>query len=161
MQFKFVCPKLDDTQDLAAKIGGALKGGEVFELKSDLGGGKTTFTKGLASGMGVKDVVQSPTFIISSLHKGHNDLELHHFDFYRLNNAGIMSAELAESLHQNNAIVVVEWGDIVHDVLPKDRATVSLSVPKDETRVIAIDLPESYEEVIEVLKNYQQSGSIA
>jgi tRNA threonylcarbamoyladenosine biosynthesis protein TsaE len=160
MQFKFACPKLEDTQDLAAKIGSVLKGGEVFELKSDLGGGKTTFTKGLARGMGVTDVVQSPTFIISSLHNGHKGLELHHFDFYRLNDAGIMSAELAESLHQNNAVVAVEWGDIVHDVLPKDRATVSLSVPEGETRVITIDLPESYQELIEALKNYQQ-GNIA
>lgn len=161
MTFQFSCPTVEDTQALAAIIGGALKGGEVIEFKSDLGGGKTTFVKGLARGMGVTDVVQSPTFIISSLHNGANGLELHHFDFYRLDNPGVMSAELAESLQQNNAVVVVEWGDIVHDVLPADRATIGISVPKDETRVISIDLPERYQHISAALNKYKQQGNIA
>jgi tRNA threonylcarbamoyladenosine biosynthesis protein TsaE len=161
MTFQFSCPTIEDTQAVAAVIGAALKGGEVIEFKSDLGGGKTTFVKGLARGMGVTDVVQSPTFIISSLHNGARGLELHHFDFYRLDNPGVMSAELAESLQQKNAVVVVEWGDIVHDVLPAARATVGLSVPKDETRVITIDLPDLYPHIAEALNKYKQQGNIA
>ena len=161
LQLRFSCPKIEDTQALAAVLGAALRGGEVIEFKSDLGGGKTAFVKGLAKGMGVKGVVQSPTFIISSLHYAERGLELHHFDFYRLNDPGVMSAELAESLHQNNAVVVVEWGDIVHNVLPSERATISLSVPTGETRVITIDLPESYQHIQKALANYQQQGNIA
>jgi tRNA threonylcarbamoyladenosine biosynthesis protein TsaE len=161
MAFTFACETVEDTQNLAKTIGRSLRGGEVFELKSDLGGGKTTFVKGLAKGMGVTDVVQSPTFIISSLHKAEHGLELHHFDFYRLNDPGIMSAELAESLHQHNAVVVVEWGDIVHNVLPKDRATINLSVPSGEIRVVTIALPKSYEHIEAALRRHQEQSRLA
>lgn len=161
MTFKFSCPTIEDTQALGAAIGRSLKGGEAIELTSDLGGGKTTLVKGLAKGMGVTDVVQSPTFIISSLHKGERGLELHHFDFYRLDDPGIMSEELAESLHQNNAIVAVEWGDIVGNVLPKDRATINLSVPTGETRVITIELPEKYQHIAKAVAEYKERGSTA
>jgi len=161
MTYKFSCPSVQDTQALGAAIGAVLKGGEVVEFKSDLGGGKTAFVKGLARGMGVTDIVQSPTFIISSLHHARNGLELHHFDFYRLNEPGIMSAELTESLHQKNAVVVVEWGEIVHNVLPSNRATISLSVPVDETRVITVELPETYDYIAKVLANYKQQRGLA
>lgn len=161
MTYKFSCPTIEDTQALGAAVGSSLKGGEVIEFKSDLGGGKTTFTKGLAKGMGVTDVVQSPTFIISSLHKGKNGLELHHFDFYRLNDAGVMAAELGESLSQKNVVIAVEWGDIVHNVLPARRITITLTVPQDEVRVITIDLPEKYQHVAAALKKFQQSGNLA
>jgi tRNA threonylcarbamoyladenosine biosynthesis protein TsaE len=160
-QLKFACKTVEETQSLGNAIGSALRGGEVIEFTSDLGGGKTTFVKGLAKGMGVTDVVQSPTFIISSLHKAERGLELHHFDFYRLNDAGIMAAELTESLQQSNAVVAVEWGDIVHNVLPDDRMTVNLTVPEGETRVITISLPEKYQRVLGTLKKYQERGNVA
>src|ERR1700738_2881383 len=90
MTFNFTCTTATDTQALAKTIGAAVKGGDVFAFKSDIGGGKTTFVKGLAVGMGVTDVVQSPTFTISQIHQAKRGLELHHFDFYRLNDAGVM-----------------------------------------------------------------------
>lgn len=143
--FIFYCPTTEDTKALASKVGHALRGGEVIELLSDLGGGKTTFVKGLARGVGVESVVQSPTFAISQIYKANNGLELHHFDFYRLTEPGIMAAELAESLAQTNAVTVVEWGEMVHDILPKDRITVSLSVPgNDEKRKICISCRQKY-----------------
>lgn len=157
--FTFSCPTIADTQALAAIIGGAVKGGDVFELTSDLGGGKTTFTKGLAKGMGVEDLVQSPTFTISQLHKAAHGLELHHFDFYRLTEPGVMRQELAESLAQPNVVTVIEWGEIMHNILPDHRITVKLSVPKDETRAIEITCPQ--EHIAKALYNYQHTGKIA
>lgn len=151
--FIFKCPTIADTQALARHLGEVLKGGEVLELTSDLGGGKTTFMKGVAKGMGVEDVVQSPTFTISQIHKAHKGLELHHFDFYRLHEPGVMRAELAESLQQPNAVVAIEWGDIVHDILPADRINISLAVPIEETRVITITCPQEY--VADALRIYQ------
>lgn len=159
--FRFTCKTAEDTKALAAAIGRAVKGGEVIEFKSDLGGGKTTFVKGLAMGMGVTDVVQSPTFVISSLHQGERGLELHHFDFYRLNDPGIMSAELAETLTQPNAVVAIEWGDIVHNILPKDHITISLSTPTEETRVIGIEVPKTAEHIRAALQTYKEQGNIA
>jgi tRNA threonylcarbamoyladenosine biosynthesis protein TsaE len=157
--FTFVASSVADTQALAEVIGRAVKGGEVFELTSDLGGGKTTFTKGFARGMGITEVVQSPTFNISLIHKAANDLELHHFDFYRLTEPGIMRAELAESFEQPNAVVVIEWGDIVHDILPQDRVAINLSVPEEEKRIIKITCQQDY--IAKALYDYQQNGHIA
>ena len=157
--FTFVAPTVADTQALAEVIGRVVKGGEVFELTSDLGGGKTTFMKGFAHGMGVTEVVQSPTFNICLIHKGANDLELHHFDFYRLNEPGVMRAELAESLAQSNAVVAIEWGDIVHDILPASRVSINLAVPESEKRVIKITCQQDY--IAKALYDYQQNGHIA
>lgn len=157
--FTFVAPTIADTQALAEVIGRVVKGGEVFELTSDLGGGKTTFMKGFARGMGVTGVVQSPTFNICLIHKGANDIELHHFDFYRLQEPGVMRAELAESLEQPNAVVAIEWGDIVHDILPADRVSITLSVPSGEKRVIKITCQQNH--IAKALYDYQQNGTIA
>jgi tRNA threonylcarbamoyladenosine biosynthesis protein TsaE len=157
--FTFVTPSIADTQAVAEIIGRTVKGGEVFELTSDLGGGKTTFTKGFARGMGITEVVQSPTFNISLIHTAPNGLELHHFDFYRLTEPGVMRAELAESLAQPNAVVVIEWGDIVHDILPQDRVTVNVSVPEEERRIIKITCSQDY--IAKALYDYQQNGHIA
>lgn len=154
--FTFTCPTIDDTQKLAAIIGSVLKGGEVIELTSDLGGGKTTFMKGVAKGMGITEVVQSPTFTLSLIHPAPSGIELHHFDFYRLTEPGVMKAELAESLEQPDAVVAIEWGDIMHDILPEDRITVNLRVPTEETREITITSPQGA--VAESLQDYQQNG---
>ncbi|MBX4191001.1 tRNA (adenosine(37)-N6)-threonylcarbamoyltransferase complex ATPase subunit type 1 TsaE, partial [Candidatus Saccharibacteria bacterium] len=73
-----------ETESIGSLIGASLKGGEVIELRSDLGGGKTTFVRGLAAGAGSKANVTSPTFTLSRLYPAKN-FSIHHFDFYRLN----------------------------------------------------------------------------
>lgn len=161
MEYKFVCKTTEDTQDLAKAMGVSMRGGEVIEFHSDLGGGKTTFMKGLAVGMGVTDVVQSPTFSISQLHKAHDGLELHHFDFYRLDDPGVVRASLAESLAQNNTVVAVEWGDTVHDVLGKDIISITISVQDDDARVLTIVVPASCGHIARALQNYQQNRTVA
>lgn len=158
-QFQFVCHTLADTQDLAATVGKVVKGGDILEFTSDLGGGKTAFVKGMAKGMGVMDVVQSPTFMISIVHVADRGLELHHFDFYRLHEAGIMSAELMESLQQINAVTAVEWGDVVHDVLPPYRMSIDITVPSEETRVIRFKNVPPH--IAKALSEYQRNHHIA
>jgi tRNA threonylcarbamoyladenosine biosynthesis protein TsaE len=88
-----------------------------------LGGGKTTFVRGLVSGAGSRDKVSSPTFTLSRIYKA-EDLEIHHFDFYRLNEPGIVSDQLEESLQNSRVITIVEWSDIVRGVLPPEHLTV-------------------------------------
>lgn len=152
VQMEFSCKTIEDTKSLAKKIGEVVRGGEIFAMHSDIGGGKTTFVKGLAAGMGVTDVVQSPTFTISQVHNAERGLELHHFDFYRLSEAGIMRDELAESLVQDNAVVVIEWGDIVHDIFPKDVINIHIKVRNDESRTITFDFPPNFSYIQEALK---------
>jgi len=128
------------TEQLGEAIGRALRGGETIELVSDLGGGKTTFVRGLARGFGSSDRVSSPTFTISHEYKA-GDRTLYHFDFYRLHEAGIVADELDEAAHDSQASVVVEWGDIVSDVLPADRLTISIKATAENGRQLTIHYP--------------------
>ncbi len=127
-----------ETKNLATKIGASLAGGEVFELVGDVGAGKTTFVKGLAKGLTVEDDVQSPSFTISRVYDARDGIQLAHYDFYRLNDAGIMANELAEMTHDSKTVTVIEWADIVEGVLPKDHFTISFESPSETTRSITI-----------------------
>lgn len=95
-------------------------------LSSDLGGGKTTFTKGLAAGLGSEDHVGSPTFTVSRVYRCRDGIYLHHFDFYRLAEAGVVGHELADVIGDPHAVTVIEWGDVVSDVLPADRIMIQI-----------------------------------
>lgn len=130
---------------LGENIGATLRGGEVFQLVGDVGAGKTTFVKGLARGLGVKDDVQSPSFTISRVYDGRDNLQLVHYDFYRLSDAGIMSNELAEMVHDPLTITVVEWAGIVEGVLPEDHITLTITAPTEDTR--RIELPEQFKDI--------------
>lgn len=136
-----------DTEALAAEIGKRMKGGEVIELVSDLGGGKTTFVRGLVRGMGSDDHVASPTFTISREYRA-GKLTLYHFDFYRLHDPGIMAAELAEFIDNPKAVVAVEWSDIVRHVLPQNRLTVQLKLTGENSRRIECTFPPELDYLI-------------
>ncbi|HSH18711.1 MAG TPA: tRNA (adenosine(37)-N6)-threonylcarbamoyltransferase complex ATPase subunit type 1 TsaE [Candidatus Saccharimonadales bacterium] len=131
-----------DTEQFARTLGSRLRGGEVILLASDLGGGKTTFVRGMAAGMGSKDHVASPTFTIVREYRA-GELTLYHFDFYRLQEPGIVAAELREFLDDPQAVVAIEWGDVVEDVLPARRLTIHIERTGDNTRRLRLQYPES------------------
>ena len=139
------------TEQLAEKLGKSLKGGEVIELVSDLGGGKTTFVRGLARGMGSDDRVASPTFTISRVYEA-GDKEIHHFDFYRLGEAGLIAGELADVLLDPSIVVVVEWAGIVQDVLPKKRLTITIEKTPTDSRTLTFRAPESLDYLMEAIR---------
>lgn len=136
------------TEQFGEAIGSKLRGGEVIELVSDLGGGKTTFVRGLARGAGSSDVVGSPTFTLSREYDTPS-FTISHFDFYRLGEAGIVADELAEVIGDMHYVAVVEWGDIVHDVLPEGRMTVRIEL--DAADENARDITCSYPEILSYL----------
>jgi tRNA threonylcarbamoyladenosine biosynthesis protein TsaE len=131
------------TEQLGREIGARLRGGEVIELASDLGGGKTTFVRGLAAGMGSGDAVSSPSFTLSQIYES-DKLTLHHYDFYRLNEPGLMAQELSEVLEDPQVVVVVEWADVVEDVLPDERISIRLKATAENERQLTVSLPEAY-----------------
>ena len=122
----------------AEKIGRQLRGGEVFELIGDIGAGKTTFTKGLASGLAIDDDVQSPSFTISRMYEGRDGIQLAHYDFYRLDDPGIMTQEIRELVHDPTTVTVIEWADVVEGVLPEDRIQLRISSPSEALRHVEI-----------------------
>lgn len=141
------------TEAIGEAVGRKLRGGEVIELASDLGGGKTTLTRGMAHGAGSDDHVASPTFTVSKVYQTdrHERMELHHFDFYRLDEAGVMRDELAELIGDPGYVVIVEWSDIVKDVLPEDRLTISLQAVSEDERAVTFEYPEALSYLIESL----------
>lgn len=128
-------------------MGQKLKGGEVIELVSDLGGGKTVFVKGVARGMGIKDLIGSPTFTISSQYKA-GDLVLHHFDFYRLGEPGIISNELEEIIGMPENVVAIEWADLVNAVLPQNRLSIHIHTLGESERKLKFHYTEDLQYLI-------------
>lgn len=124
---------------LGEKLGALLDGGEVIELVGDIGAGKTTFTKGVARGMKITDDVQSPTFTISRNYDAPGGLRLAHYDFYRLRDAGIMKMELSEAMHDPGTVTVIEWSDIVNDVLPADALHITIAAQPDDSRLVTFE----------------------
>lgn len=141
---------LEQSLALAEVLGSACRGGEVIELISDLGGGKTTFVKGLARGIHSTDVVSSPSFTLSNVYAG-TQLTIQHFDFYRLHEAGIMREELAEVMQDKTVITVVEWGDIVAEVLPAERLTIRILNTGESSRQFRFSAPESLKYLIKAM----------
>ena len=127
----------------AAQIGARLKGGECLELVGDLGAGKTTFVKGMASGLAITDDVQSPTFTLSRVYEARDGLRLDHYDFYRLPDAGILEYEFAESAADPKVITVVEWADVIHDILPAHRLTLTITAVDENSRRVVMEGDET------------------
>lgn len=121
---------------LGMQIAHVLSGGEIIELVGDVGAGKTTLTKGIAEGLGITETVQSPSFTISRVYDAPNNLRLVHYDFYRLQDAGIMADELHETINDPATITIVEWAGIVDGVLPTDRLTIAITSPTEFDRII-------------------------
>lgn len=107
----------------------------VIELVGDVGAGKTTFTRGLAKGLGVTEAVTSPSFTISKRYAFPGG-ELVHYDFYRLDDPGIMRDELGETLSEPNSVVVVEWGGDVVDLLPEHKHHLEIKLNENGSRTI-------------------------
>lgn len=103
----------------------------VIELCGDVGAGKTTLTKAIGRGVGIREEMQSPTFTISRAYKAAG-ARLVHYDFYRLHDAGVIAEELRESIATDDTIVVIEWSQIIEDVLPDDRIRIAIA-PLSET----------------------------
>lgn len=108
----------------------------VIELIGDVGTGKTTFTRGLALGLGIKEPVTSPSFTISKQYALPNTGRLIHYDFYRLPDPGLMSEDLAENLQNPNNIIVIEWGESIANLLPKNHHTIKIIYTEDGREVI-------------------------
>ena len=143
-----------ETEALGELLGKLLRPPVLVELRSDLGGGKTTFVKGLARGAGSENTVTSPTFTLNQIYKAKNGIQIAHHDFYRLNEPGIMTDELIELLKDTRTITVVEWGGIVKDVLPEDRITVEFKpvAINPDGREIAFYYPEAQVKLIKKLE---------
>jgi len=125
-------------QQFGEKLSTLLSGGMTLELIGDVGAGKTTLTRSIARGLGITDTIHSPTFTISNRYETPAGLLLAHYDFYRLIDAGIMKDELAEVLDDERTITIIEWGDIVEEILPDNRLSIRISSDSETSRQLEI-----------------------
>jgi tRNA threonylcarbamoyladenosine biosynthesis protein TsaE len=115
---------VDDTRALAAEVAALARPGDLVVLAGDLGTGKTAFAQGFARGLGVKEPVTSPAFILVRTYEGR--VPLVHLDVYRLDNMQeLVDLGIAELLDEG-AVTLVEWGDAVTPGLPADFLEVRL-----------------------------------
>ena len=105
----------------------------VIELIGDVGAGKTTFVRGLAQGLGISEPLSSPSFTISRFYQG-DKTTLTHYDFYRLEDPGLMAEDLAESITDENNVTVIEWGQSIADILPPEHKVIEIKYIDENTR---------------------------
>ena len=139
-----------ETKQIGTQLAYLLSAGDLLLLDGDLGAGKTTFTKGLAIGLGVTRTIKSPTFTIIREYQG-GKFPLYHMDVYRLENGGGNELGL-EEYFMSGGISVVEWSNFISDVLPKNYLKISFS--RDDkhldstTRTITMEATNNHDQHI-------------
>ncbi len=109
----------DETQAFGRDLAEDLEPGAVIALTGDLGTGKTTLTKSIAAGLGIDDVITSPTFnIVKEYRSGR--LPLFHFDVYRIGDVEEMYELGYEEFFYGEGVCIIEWADLIEDIIPED-----------------------------------------
>jgi len=134
-----------ETEKIGGKLARELSPGNVIALTGDLGGGKTTFTKGLARGLGISEPITSPTFMLERVFatEGQPEIKyLRHYDAYRLENGKeLADIGFLDAVEGGDSVAVVEWADRVKEVLPASTIWVNFSFVDDNTRQLEINKP--------------------
>ena len=128
-----------ETQAFAQKLGKRLTAGTCIAFTGGLGMGKTTFTRGLALGMGLPDVVSSPTFSLVNEYHGEGCLSLYLFDMYRVDSPEALETTGFWDYPLQEAVFVIEWSEHIAEVLPKDTVFITIERIDDETRRITVE----------------------
>lgn len=111
----------------------------MFALYGDLGAGKTQFTKGAAKFLGVKNNVNSPTFLIMKKYKAAKVDFLYHFDCYRLqNSAEVLRLGFGDIIKERNSIIIIEWAEKIEDILPAHVLRISFEIKGETKRKILL-----------------------
>ena len=131
---------IEQMQQLAYDITYLIYPSSVLALNGDLGAGKTTFTKGIGKALGIKRVINSPTFTIMKVYDANNKVngieKLYHLDVYRLDGSSD-DFELEEYFYQNG-LTVIEWATIIDDILPKDTYFMDIYRLTEDTREVVL-----------------------
>ncbi|MGX6446222.1 tRNA (adenosine(37)-N6)-threonylcarbamoyltransferase complex ATPase subunit type 1 TsaE [Neobacillus sp. K501] len=143
-QFELNTTDPNETSEFAARLARFLQPGDVLALEGDLGAGKTTFTKGLAKGLDIKKIVNSPTFTIIKEYRGR--LPLYHMDVYRVADA---FEDLGfDEYFEGDGVTVVEWAHLIEEQLPAEMLTIYLYHEEhDKRRMVLVPKGKRYEQL--------------
>lgn len=155
---KYLTLSAEETSKIGERLGKLVGIGNIICLSGDLGAGKTAFTKGIAKGLGVVDYVTSPTYTIINEYEGR--LPLYHFDVYRLNDVEEMYELGYEEYFFGDGVVVLEWADIVKEIIPKERLWITILNSKgDDSREIILEATgEAYDKILKGMEQNEDPG---
>ena len=135
---KIVTHSPEETVRAAQKLGSMLRPGDMIAYKGGLGAGKTTFTRGLAIGLGLGDNVSSPTFALVNEYRG-SEITLYHFDMYRISTEeGLESTGFYDYDLENN-VAAVEWSENIAQFLPEKTIYITINALSENEREIIIE----------------------
>ena len=129
----------EKTEKIASEIAKKIQFGTCIGLRGNLGVGKTVFARGFARGLGIDDIVSSPTFtLVKEYHAGDNQW-LYHLDLYRITDIeSALVFGIDEYLNDSNAIVLIEWPERIHELFTPDTLFVDIERTSQNTRKINI-----------------------
>lgn len=146
---------VEETKALGRWIGKHASNDVFLALAGDLGTGKTHFVQGLAEGLSVEGPVTSPTFNIMNVYEG--DLELKHFDFYRLESADDLY-NIGWDEYSVGGVVVAEWADMFPQVVPPEAVWITLKRTSENDRLLIISWDDSApKEITKEIETYALS----
>lgn len=134
--FSMISNSAEDTYDLGCEIGKWLERGQLILLSGDLGTGKTIMTQGICAGVGVEEDVTSPTFNL--INEYESAFPIYHMDLYRLENEEELQDLGFEDYLDGKGIIIIEWPDIVYNIIPADFLYVKIRRISIEKREISI-----------------------
>ena len=148
MNYKIISNSDMDTIELAQNIESEKFPNMVICMEGELGSGKTLFTKAFAKSMGISENITSPTFNIIKEYDGEEGYKLYHMDVYRLSES---KEDIGISEYFNKGgVTIIEWADLISDILPKDRLDIRIKIVDENKRVFYITPHgEEYEDLCE------------
>lgn len=115
----------EETFALGEKLGREVKPGQIYTLNGDLGTGKTVFTQGFASGLGITEPVNSPTFTILQVYE-EGRMPFYHFDVYRIGDVEEMDEIGYEDCFYGEGVCLIEWAELIEEILPENVIVVTI-----------------------------------
>ena len=115
----------EETFALGEKLGREAKPGQIYTLNGDLGTGKTVFTQGFASGLGITEPVNSPTFTILQVYE-EGRMPFYHFDVYRIGDVEEMDEIGYEDCFYGEGVCLIEWAELIEEILPEKVIVVTI-----------------------------------
>lgn len=128
-----------ETQAFAETLGRQMKKGTCIAFAGSMGAGKTTFTRGLAKGMGLPDEVSSPTFALVNEYHGEGAISMYHFDMYRVTAPEALETTGFWDYPLEDAVFVIEWAENIADAIPADAVRITITRIDDDTRSITVE----------------------
>lgn len=147
---KFISHNENETKKIASRLASKLDRGDIIVLSGDLGSGKTKFTEGFLSHWGLEDEISSPTFTIVNEHKK-DDTNIYHLDVYRLADMGEFYS-IGGTEYFTNGICVIEWGELIEDILPQNYIKISFSKDDNDYSIRFLDFKAYGERLQNVIK---------